>query len=102
MVLASELRDAARTELLKSSPYIDVDDLMAEAKNSFEALSVLLGDDTYFFGREAPGLFDASVFAYTHLILDEKLGWNHNPLEMHLKRYANLVQHRQRLLETYF
>lgn len=102
MAIASELRNAAKNELLKSSPYIDADDLMAEAKNAFEALSVLLGDDTYFFSRDSPGLFDASVFAYTHLILDEKLGWKHNPLEMHLKKYANLVQHRQQLLETYF
>ncbi|WEW56653.1 hypothetical protein PRK78_002101 [Emydomyces testavorans] len=102
MAIAAELQNAARNELLKRSPYIDVDDLIAEAKNAFEALSVLLGNDTYFFSRTKPGIFDASVFAYTHLILDEKLGWKHNPLGRHLKRYDNLVQHRQRLLEAYF
>ncbi|KMP03004.1 hypothetical protein DIZ76_012746 [Coccidioides immitis] len=102
MAIATELQDAARKELLKRSPYIDVDDLMAEANNAFESLSILLGSNLFFFNRETPGLFDASVFAYTHLILDEKLGWKHNPLEMHLRRYDNLVKHRQRLLEAYF
>lgn len=100
-VLSQQLQQAARDELLKSSTYIDADDLEVEARNAFEALSTLLGSDLYFFGREKPGLFDASVFAYTHLLLDESLGWQRNPLGRYLKRFDNLVQHRERLLEKF-
>ncbi|KAL2384546.1 hypothetical protein RJZ90_001859 [Blastomyces dermatitidis] len=101
-VLAHQLQQAARNELLKSSSFIDVDDLEAEAKSAFQALSSLLGEDAYFFGRQDPGLFDASVFAYTHLLLDDHLNWKQNPLGRYLRRHTNLVQHRQRLLDAYF
>ncbi|KAK2744934.1 hypothetical protein FQN57_004063 [Myotisia sp. PD_48] len=100
--LSYQLQSAARDQLTKTSPYIDADDLLAEAKRAFDSLSILLGNDEYFFGQRKPGLFDASVFAYTHLILDEKLGWKHNLLAVYLKQNHNLVQHRDRLLETYF
>ncbi|KAM5468458.1 hypothetical protein MferCBS49748_003505 [Microsporum ferrugineum] len=102
MALAYQLREAARSQLQRASPYIDADDLLAEAKSAFCALSVVLGSDDFFFGRAKPGLFDASVFAYTHLILDQTLGWQRNPLATYLSRHENLVQHRQRLLDTYF
>ncbi|KAL1969416.1 hypothetical protein VTN77DRAFT_8854 [Rasamsonia byssochlamydoides] len=100
--LAVQLQQAARAELLKYSNFIDVNDLEAEAANAFEALSTLLGDGDYFFNRSSPGLFDASVFAYTHLILDEKMGWKHNRLARVLLKHERLVRHRQRLLEKYF
>jgi len=100
--LASELQQAARDELLKSSSYIDVGDLEAEASHAFESLSTLLGDNLYFFNRPTPGLFDASVFAYTHLILDESMGWKHNKLARLLRKHENLVQHRERLLQKFF
>ena len=99
--LSAQLQQAARTELLKLSHYIDADDLIAEAGNAFEALSSLLSDNEYFFGRPKPGLFDAEVFAYTHLILDEKMGWKRNALGPLLKKHENLVQHRERLLERF-
>ncbi|KAE8147715.1 hypothetical protein BDV25DRAFT_159753 [Aspergillus avenaceus] len=99
--LASQLQQAAREELLKSTQYIDVSALEAEAGDAFEALSTLLGDDKYFFGRSKPGLFDASVFAYTHLILDEGMGWKQNRLADYLRKHKNLVQHRERLLKYF-
>lgn len=99
--LAAQLQRAARDELLKGSQYIDASDLIAEAGNAFEALSTLLGDQLYFFGRPKPGLFDAEIFAYTHLILDESMGWKHNAMGQHLKEHENLVQHRERLLEHF-
>ncbi|BCS18540.1 putative mitochondrial outer membrane protein (Sam35) [Aspergillus puulaauensis] len=97
-VLAAQLQQAARDELLKSSAYIDASALEAEAAEAFEALSTLLGDKTHFFDRPNPGLFDASVFAYTHLILDQKMGWKYNRLEQLLSQHENLVRHRERLL----
>ncbi|OOQ90950.1 putative mitochondrial outer membrane protein (Sam35) [Penicillium brasilianum] len=96
--LGFQLQQAARDELLKLSPYIDVAALEGDAQNAFEALSTLLAGDEHFFGRPNPGLFDATVFAYTHLILDEGMGWKHNRLAQLLKQHTNLVQHRERLL----
>ncbi|OOG00780.1 hypothetical protein ASPCADRAFT_125790 [Aspergillus carbonarius ITEM 5010] len=99
--LAVQLQQAAQTEILKTSSYIDVGALEAEASDAFEALSTLLGDNLHFFDRPNPGLFDASVFAYTHLILDEKLGWRRNRLGQLLRKHENLVQHRERLLKFF-
>jgi metaxin len=102
MILAYQLQQAAREELLKYSTYIDEDDLYAEATKAFQALSTVLGEDSNFFGSAQPGLFDASVFAYTHLLLDNSLGWQNKKISDALRRNANLVQHRQRILEKYF
>jgi metaxin len=82
--------------------YIDVDDILAEANNAFEALSTLLAGDDYFFGASEPGMFDAAVFAYTYLILDPNMGWEEDVLGRYLRRYGNLVQHCQRLTDAYF
>ncbi|KAL3479748.1 hypothetical protein BJX99DRAFT_221702, partial [Aspergillus californicus] len=100
-VIAAQLQQAALDELLKSSTYIDVSTLEAEAAEALEALSTLLGDNTHFFDRPNPGLFDASVFAYTHLILDKNMGWKYNRLEQLLLQHANLVEHRERLLKFF-
>lgn len=99
--LATQLQQAARDALLKTVSYIDVCDLEAEADKAFEALSILLGDNEHFFNRPNPGLFDASVFAYTHLILDEGMGWKQNRLARLLRKYDNLVQHRERLVKFF-
>ncbi|QKX62310.1 uncharacterized protein TRUGW13939_09469 [Talaromyces rugulosus] len=100
--LALQLQHAARDELLKQSDFINVSDLEADAGDAFQALSNLLGDGEFFFGRDQPGLFDASVFAYTHLILEENLKWKSNPLAILLSQHKNLVQHQQKLFEKYF
>lgn len=120
ITLGYGLQHAARTELLKSSSsstsisssspslytvssaYIDVDDILEEANNALEALSTLLGDNDLFFGASQPGMFDASVFAYTHLILDGRMDWKENLLGKYLSRYENLVEHSRRLKEEYF
>ncbi|EKV06237.1 Mitochondrial outer membrane protein (Sam35), putative [Penicillium digitatum] len=99
--LCHQLQQAARDELLKTSRYIDAAALEGDASSAFEALSTLLGKDQHFFGRSTPGLFDASVFAYTQLILDDTLGWKRNRLGQLLKEHPNLVQHRDRLLKFF-
>ncbi len=102
--IAYQLHRAAQHELTKSSASdtIHEKDVMQEAASSFEALASLLGDDEWFFGQHTPGLFDASVFAYTHLILDAKMRWQDNKLEGMLMEHGNLVQHRYRMLEMYY
>jgi len=100
--LMRQLKNAARDELLKYSSIIDEDDLYADAKQAFQALSTLLGDNNHFFGTDQPNLFDAGVFAYTHLLLDINMGWKVTRMADGLRRFENLVQHRQRILSTYF
>jgi metaxin len=102
MTLAYQLQQAAREELLKYSAYLDEDDLYAEATKAFQALSTVLGEDENFFGSALPGLFDASVFAYTHQLLDQNLGWQNKKMADALIKNPNLVRHRQRILDTYF
>lgn len=81
---------------------IDPGDLYSEADKAFEALSLLLGEDEWFFGSESPTLFDASVFAYTQLLLDERLVWAEGKLSAVVRRRGNLVRHRGRVVGRYY
>jgi len=85
-----------------NSQDVDSDAIYREAKEAFEALSVLLGEDEWFFGLEGPGEFDASVFAYTHLLLDEGMGWEESRLSSVVGRLENLARHRGRVFERCF
>lgn len=100
--LARQLRNAARDELLKTSNIIDQQQLYNKADEAFQALSTLLGEQKFFFGQTTPGLFDASLFAYTQVILDDDLDWRTPVLKMALQKYENLVQHRARLVRGFF
>ena len=100
--LAYQLKSAARDELLKSYAIIDADDTHKRAERAFQSLSTLLGKDEYFFAADEPGLFDASVFAYTHLLLDERMRWKHDLLSRALESNSNLVHHRNRVLDRFF
>ena len=73
-----------------------------EAEDAFAALEVLLGSDKWFFGTSKPSLFDASVFAYTHLLMDYKMNWVETHLKDSLLQQKGLVKHHDRILKTYF
>lgn len=100
--LAHQLQLAARDELLKFSPVIDPQHLYRQASDAFRALSNLLGEHKFFFGQSTPGLFDASLFAYTQIILDDELEWVNLDLKTELQQYPNLVGHRDRLMRGFF
>jgi metaxin len=100
--LSHSLRSAATAELLKFSRLIDPQAIYSEASKAFEALSTLLGENEWFFNQEGPGLFDASVFAYTHLLLDNQIGWKNNELGEALSKRGNLVRHRERILRGWY
>lgn len=102
LTLYYQLKQAARDELLKTASYIREDDVYLEAENAIVALSILLSDDAYFFGKDRPTLFDANIFAYTNLLLDESLNWQNTRLADSLKKQENLLKHRQRILTGYF
>lgn len=103
LALTSQLRRAASTEISPSSTAtIDMDDILHDALEAFSALSAILGDDKWFFGSACPGEMDAGVFAYTHLLLDEAMRWGENMLGQGLVAYENLVQHRGRILTSFY
>ncbi|KAL8756479.1 MAG: hypothetical protein Q9184_004487 [Pyrenodesmia sp. 2 TL-2023] len=104
--LSYTLRNAALAEVIRpsSSPVVDVEALYRESDNAFSALSELLGDDEWFFTEKVPGLMDASVFAYTHLLLDDAMmGWKAGEERMgdglRDGRWKNLAEHRRRIYE---
>lgn len=80
----------------------DAETLYRDFDKALEALSELLGDDEFFFGEKRPGLFDASVFAFTHIFLDEGLDWKQKRLQEALKQFGNLVEHRKRIVEGWY
>ncbi|KAI1204308.1 uncharacterized protein F4807DRAFT_465814 [Annulohypoxylon truncatum] len=96
------LRSAAEADILRSlgSPVVSARALYEGARDAFEALSAILGDDDWFFGTMQPGLFDAKVFSYTHLLLDERLVWEDWTLTEIVMEFPNLVAHRDRILES--
>lgn len=105
LTIHRQLRRAAEAELSKSSQstIISAADLMDEAGDALSALATLLGEDAWFFGASHATLFDASVFAYTHLLLDDqKLQWEENRLGKLVKEHENLLQHRERICQRYF
>lgn len=80
---------------------IDEELIYREADEAWKALSALLGEEKYFEG-EQPGLFDASVFAFTWLLGNEALEWGKgggrgDRLKEGLERWGNLVRHRERV-----
>ncbi|KAF8251085.1 hypothetical protein K440DRAFT_579538 [Wilcoxina mikolae CBS 423.85] len=101
LLLSSELQKSAAAELRKCRPggVVNGDDIYADADAAFSALSTVLGDDEWFFGAEEPGLFDATVFGYTHLILT--LGWHEKEAAVArgVRRHKNLVAHERRVRE---
>lgn len=110
LTTARDLRNAAEVELLKHMAIIDIEALYRDAEEAFEALEQLLGQDAWFFGNEKPGLFDASVFAYTHLLLMGEgdaygtlgRGWVDTRLRDVVLGKKGLVGHRERLAAMAF
>jgi len=110
LTTARDLRAAVEAELLKHAAVIDVEALYRDAEDAFEALEQLLGQDEWFFGNEKPGLFDASVFAYTHLLLMGEgdaygllgKGWVDTRLRDIVLQRTGLVRHRERLAAMAF
>lgn len=94
------LREAATAEILKTTRRagaVDAKHLRTVAKEAFSAFSTFLGEDDWFFGEDAPGVLDAELFAYTHLILDDAMGWHDLELAKIVLEFENVVRHRDRL-----
>jgi metaxin len=112
--LRHTLTAAAREQvLLAASPAdtLDVDDVYARAAAAFEAFALVLApeaggegrpDDWVLGGdgRGGPTLLDAALFAYTHLLLDEAMGWRDRRLVRCVGRWEVLARHRERVLRA--
>ncbi|POR36987.1 Uncharacterized protein TPAR_02812, partial [Tolypocladium paradoxum] len=99
--LLHTLRTAATAEVLNTTrrPLLSPPQLLADAADAFRSLAALLAEHEWFFAAHAPGMFDAEVFAYTYLILDEGMGWRDDALRTCLAGFPNLVRHSARLYE---
>lgn len=106
--LAHQLRAAAQEQLLRTWSLIDADEIYGQAEAAFSALNTLLGDNDFFSRTATPGLFDASLVAFTHLILEfgdnsdrqkDELSWKDRDLYNMLLRHDGLIQHRNRVIE---
>ncbi|CAK7223109.1 hypothetical protein SCUCBS95973_005066 [Sporothrix curviconia] len=120
--LASQLRAAAAAEVWGSQQQ-DVSSsatpagtaqIYRDAEAALSALATILGGDDYFFGSTEPTLFDAAVFAYTHLLLEEdgngggncdtacRFRWQNRVLPDMVRAQPQLVQHRNRIVAKYW
>ncbi|KAI6342463.1 hypothetical protein MCOR25_011179 [Pyricularia grisea] len=99
--LHAQLRAAAHAELAASHNGVDspsASTLRADAARAFASLGAELSGRKWFAGPAGPGLLDAAVFAYTHLLL--ALPWGDRSLAEALAAEAPaLVDHRDRMLE---
>ncbi|KAL8357638.1 hypothetical protein RB601_009203 [Gaeumannomyces tritici] len=116
--LRAKLRAAAAAELASTRNGVDPPpeaELYADARAALAALAQqLLPPETeteveeegsrtpssgWFFGAAAPGMFDAAVFAYTHLLLPGSgLEWVDRRLPEVVEAFPALVAHRARML----
>ncbi|KAI2601726.1 hypothetical protein GGR54DRAFT_645616 [Hypoxylon sp. NC1633] len=96
-----QLRNAAEAEILRSMGMSVVDSraLYDGAREAFGAISTLLGSRPWVFGTSEPSLFDATLFSYTHPLLDDRLAWEDRRLVEIVKEFPNLVEHRNRILQ---
>ncbi|KAK5949828.1 hypothetical protein OHC33_009217 [Knufia fluminis] len=103
--LAHQLQAAAREQLLRTRSFIDEEEIYESAEAAFRSLATVLAGQKFFSRSDSPGLFDVSLFAYTHLLLsmerqeaDGGLTWENEALLEILLRHQSLVEHRQRVL----
>ncbi|KEZ38588.1 Uncharacterized protein SAPIO_CDS10579 [Scedosporium apiospermum] len=100
------LRTAAEEEILTSTrrQALDPPYIYAEAEAALVALrDVLEASETeWFFGEKETTVFDAAVFAYTNVLLDERLAWGDARLTEVVRAFEALVAHRERILGRYW
>ncbi|PWW78279.1 hypothetical protein C7212DRAFT_358275 [Tuber magnatum] len=102
--LLRQTKAAARQQVLQAHPggVLDPRKIYAGAGDALEAISAILGKDTWFFGSRDPGLFDASVFAYTHPILNLRWHSEEDALFRAVMGHENLLGHERRIRVKFF
>jgi hypothetical protein len=99
-ILQSTSANTSRSRLAGSIEASEREKIYTAARSAFGALSTLLEQSgtEWFFDTPSPGLFDASMFAYTQLLLDRGLGWVDRTLVEVVEQHEPLCRHRDRLL----
>ncbi|KAI9193667.1 uncharacterized protein BJ171DRAFT_247947 [Polychytrium aggregatum] len=87
--------------MLNRKPVLYRDEIYREAEQALSALSVKLGQHSYF-GGVRPSYLDATVFAYLHIILSLLAGSDETELRKLVLRHENLVQYAKRIWSTWF
>jgi metaxin len=113
LALHHQLRHAAESEILRSSRTStsrlrlvggtgseEREAIYVAARSAFAALETLLeqSQTPWFFDAPGPTLFDASVFAYTQLLLDRRLGWVDRTVPDIVEAKLAVCRHRNALL----
>lgn len=92
------MRSSAAAELARTrSGVLTADEVYADADAAWAALEEILGGDEWFFGAQAPGLVDAAVFAYTHLVLGVRWDGAEAGVVTRLRACKALVGHEKRV-----
>jgi len=73
-------------------------ELLSIAKESFQSLSELLGNNTYYFGN-TPSSFDATAYAFLCQFITISLDNNFNELA---RSYPNLVKYCENMTSSYY
>lgn len=84
-----------------------MDDIYARAALALDCFATVLADeeDGWVLGGDddgRPTLVDAALFAYTHLLLDEGMGWKDERLVRSVERFAPLRKHHDRIMREYY
>ncbi|KAI8340744.1 hypothetical protein BC941DRAFT_418078 [Chlamydoabsidia padenii] len=68
-IMGNRKKDQVVEQLLADRDILSREEIYTEAAQVLEALSVKLGDHTYFFDKSEPTWMDAVVFSYIHVIV---------------------------------
>ncbi|KAI9103238.1 hypothetical protein DFS34DRAFT_607954 [Phlyctochytrium arcticum] len=101
-LISRSLQAQATEWMLGRKTILSKDELLAEAKDALQILSLQLGDQLYFYGQKASYL-DAVIFAHLHIILSV-LTVTHGtvPLRQAVLEHENLVKYSRRIFNTFF
>ncbi|CAG8560496.1 11195_t:CDS:2 [Paraglomus occultum] len=100
-IILYQMKSAVVKELLTRKPVLDREEIYQEAEDALKAISTLLADHNYFFGRSSPSFLDAVIFSYVHPILSNPTTLVNN-LTTITRRYKNLVEFSDRMKTRYF
>jgi len=94
------MRSAAEAELAKTrGGVVLADEVYADADAAWRALEEILGDDEWFFDAAQPGMVDAAVFAYAHLVLHLQWEGRAEAAATVVRTCKGLVEHERRVRE---
>ncbi|KAI8379192.1 uncharacterized protein BYT42DRAFT_495800 [Radiomyces spectabilis] len=110
-VLAYRKKTDVVQRLLTDRDILVREEIYQDAANALEALSVKLGDDTYFFGESEPTWMDAVIFSYLHVIMgapqftdgtfSDENKRQAGTLRGLVRKHENLVQYAKAIYEKY-